>query len=341
MKRQWGILSATALALVMIGGAYLLAGGRLAPRHADASSTDALLQAVASRDSDNDGLPDWEEALYGTDPHKADSLGLGMTDGEAVAKGLIVPKAPAAEAAPSSASSTDASLPSAPAPGTLTAAFTQTFFMLYIGAKQQNGGAALSQADLQNVVTQAFNAFSQTIGPSPDFKTARDLKVSGSGPEALKAFAASADAVFNNTSIAASGSPIDYVQDALNNNDPTDAADINNLRDIANGYRKIAIGLSVLPVPQELAGADLTLINAIKRLGEISGDFTHVNDDPLTTILALKQYSQALQNFLQAFADVHNTYTNAGVTLPKDAPGWMFVNFLSTVGPDSSKSTAP
>lgn len=35
-------------------------------------------------DSDNDGLPDWLENLYGTDPHKADTDGDGTSDGDEV-----------------------------------------------------------------------------------------------------------------------------------------------------------------------------------------------------------------------------------------------------------------
>jgi len=38
-------------------------------------------------DSDNDGLPDWKEALYGTDPHNPDTDGDGTTDGDEVAQG--------------------------------------------------------------------------------------------------------------------------------------------------------------------------------------------------------------------------------------------------------------
>jgi hypothetical protein len=38
-------------------------------------------------DSDNDGLPDWEETLYGTDPHNIDTNGDGTPDGVEVKEG--------------------------------------------------------------------------------------------------------------------------------------------------------------------------------------------------------------------------------------------------------------
>ena len=37
-----------------------------------------------ARDSDRDGLPDWEERLIGTDPYSKDSDGDGIDDGEEV-----------------------------------------------------------------------------------------------------------------------------------------------------------------------------------------------------------------------------------------------------------------
>src|ERR1035437_7373016 len=85
--------AATLFSVVIVVGAYFLARGIESPPVVQASTETALLQAIASKDSDSDGLPDWEESRYGTDPHVADTFHLGMTDGESVAKGLIVPKA--------------------------------------------------------------------------------------------------------------------------------------------------------------------------------------------------------------------------------------------------------
>ena len=125
--------------VALVGGAYFLARGFESPRAAEASTETELLKAIATKDSDKDGLPDWEESLYGTDPRLTDTFKLGMTDGEAVAKGLIVPKAIADIAVtPSSPASLDADgLPPPPAEGTLTAAFAKSFFTLFIAAKQK------------------------------------------------------------------------------------------------------------------------------------------------------------------------------------------------------------
>lgn len=42
----------------------------------------AVLEDLLARDSDGDGLTDWEEALLGTDPNNSDTDGNGIPDGE-------------------------------------------------------------------------------------------------------------------------------------------------------------------------------------------------------------------------------------------------------------------
>ena len=162
--RHWRILAATAFSALLVVGSYALARGIASPPVAQASTETALLQAIATKDSDSDGLPDWEEALYGTDPQVADSRHLGMTDGEAVSRGLIVPKAiaDAPAATPSSDTSPsliDSSLPPAPPEGSITAAFAKNFLTIFLAAKESNGGADLSESQMQDVAIRRSARF--------------------------------------------------------------------------------------------------------------------------------------------------------------------------------------
>ena len=92
---NWRTIVAALFSVVLVVGAYVLARGIELPLTAQASTETALLQAIATRDSTGDGLPDWQKALYGIPLNSTttDYFNLGMTDGEAVARGLIVPKA--------------------------------------------------------------------------------------------------------------------------------------------------------------------------------------------------------------------------------------------------------
>ncbi len=343
VPKIWRIVGAVFFSITLIVGAYMLGHGVESPNVAEASTETALLQAIATKDSNGDGLPDWEKTLYGIPVNSTttDYFHLGMTDGEAVAKGLIVPKAivdiQASTSSPAQAVSADSSLPPPPPDGTITASFAKNFFMLYLAAKQANGGAPLSQTDITNVTQEALRQLSQSITPAPDFKSMQNLTVAGSGPDALKSFAAAAEAVLLKNTSNATTSEIHYLQYAVQDSNDTDA--LTHIASIAKAYRDTAAGLAALPVPQELAGDDLALINALARTSEILSDFTRVNTDPLATMLALNQYPQAVLSMSTAFLHIGQIYANAGITLPPGTPGSSFVNLMTSVTA-SEKSSA-
>ncbi len=336
--RNWRITLAVFFSIIIVVGSFLLTRNIASPPVAQASAESALLQAIATKDSNGDGLPDWEKVLYGipVDSTTTDYFHLGMTDGEAVAKGLIVPKAIAdIPVATSSAQGTTGpdGLPSPATEGTLTAAFTQKFFSLYLSAKQANGGAALSESDTANIANEAINALSSTISAAPDFKSAKDLTVSGSGADAFKTFAANAEAVMRKNAASGTTTEITYFEDAMENND---TSAFPHLAAIAKANRDSAVGLAMLPVPAELVSDDLLLINSLMRLSEIINDFAHADTDPLTAMLALQQYLQTTQDLWQAFANIGATYTAAGVVLPAGTPGASFVNLVANITAQST-----
>ena len=332
--QNWRITLATLFSLALIVGAFVLARDASSPSLAEASTETALLKAIATKDSTGDGLPDWEKSLYGIplNATTTDYFHLGMTDGEAVAKGLIVPQAIAnitvATSSPDNSNVIDDSLPPAPADNTLTAAFAKNFITLYIAAKEQNGGADLSEGDISNISDEVMSSLTSSMTIAPDFKSANDIKVSSSGADALKTFAVNAEAVFAANQNDATTSEINYLQDAVVNNN---TSAIPYIVSIANAYRKNAAGLAVLPVPQELAADDLALVNAMMRISEVTSDFARVNDDPLATMLALNQYPQAVINMENAFINIGNIYETAGVSLQPGTPGASFVNVISNM----------
>jgi len=325
--RNWRITLSVLFAVVIIVGSFLLARSVESPSTAQASAESALLQAIAKKDSDGDGLSDWEEALYGTDAHVTDTFHLGMTDGEAVVKGLIVPKAIANIPVATSTAVVGADgLPPAPAAGTLTAAFAQSFFTLYLSAKQANGGADLSESEMANIADEAIRSISSIAAIAPDYRSTKDLRVSGSGVDALKMFAADAEAIMLKNTADATTSEINYLKSAIENEDTTA---IPHIASIAKAYRDTAVGLAALQVPQELVAADLALINTTMRLSGIITDFTLVNDDPLAAMLALQQYEQAVLTFQEAFVSIGNVYRTANISLPTGTSGAGFINLIS------------
>jgi hypothetical protein len=342
--KNWRIVAATLFSVVLVISAYVLAHGFESPQIAQASAETALLKAIATKDSSGDGLPDWEKALYGipVNATTTDYFNLGMTDGEAVARGLIVPKAIADIQMATSTSVTNSTIDyaaeglSAPTEGSLTDAFAKSVFTLYVAAKQNNGGVELSSSQIQDLETQAISSLTTSITAAPDFKSTQDINVSGSGPDALRAFAVAAEAVLKKNASDATKSDLQYLQDAIENKDTSAPA---HLASMAKSYRDSAIGLATLPVPKELAIDDLAIVNSLMRLSEIYSDFARVNTDSLAAMLALEQYTQTELNAEHAFTTLFNIYITAGVSMKNGTPGAAFVNIMPNLGAQQAVSS--
>jgi hypothetical protein len=316
--QQWRTLGAVLFAAVLIGGAVVVRGDYHA-QGARASTESELLKAIATQDTDGDGLPDWEEALYGADPNKVDTFGLGMSDKEAASRGLVIPKAIAnIDADPASTGSASSGL---------TATFTEQLYARYRILYDEKGGA-LTSADLLAVTQDAFTAFSQSTKPADDLVRREDLSISGSGRDVLRGYAVAVESVLQANTHTAAESELVYLEQAVKNGDDGALIEISG---IAKSYRNSAVGISKLPVPRELAGEALRLVNAFARLSGILEDFTRVRTDPLATMLALSQYPHVALALANALVDTSALYEAADVTFAPHDPGATLVHMISRV----------
>jgi hypothetical protein len=329
--KHWRTLAAGAFSLALIASVVLIARDIDSPRAARALVESELLKAIATQDTDGDGLPDWEEALYGADPNKVDTFGLGISDKEAVAQGLVVPKAVANIEAGSANVQNGLSFTG------LTAAFIGQLYAQYSFAYEKNKGI-LSDEDLLNIVETVFNAFSDAIELSGNFITREDLTVSDSGQEALRIYAERVEAILKNGSQAVSDTETEYLRRAVQEDD---FEALVSMEEIAEAYRSAAAGIVQVSVPKELAGEMLRFVNALARLGGISLDFARVKTDPLATMLALSQYPEAVSSLVYALVDIRTVYEVAGVSFVSGMPGNAFVNQLPGLLVQQKKEYAP
>jgi hypothetical protein len=261
-----------------------------------------------------------------------------MPDGEAVSRGIIVPRA-AAEirnaTSTQSGSSAAAYGLTSPAPGSLTELFAQHFFMLYVDAKKGKGGVPLTEEETSAIAKQAVNQLAGSVSPVADFKKRSDLSVTNGGAEELRAFAGKVEAVLVANKSNASKSELLYLEEYLKT---TDASVFPNILSIAQAYEASAAGLAALPVPQELANEYLKFINAMARVGAIARDFSRVETDPLATMLALTQYPETVLELGNALIQINVLYAKHGILLQPGEPGASFVNIIPDIA-ESQKIT--
>jgi Bacterial TSP3 repeat len=345
-SRKTGIIGALVIAGVLIAGAYILSSPNpssllsfLKPNTANAESTTLLLQQYAAKDSDNDGLPDWEEELYGTNPNNPHSISPTLTDGQEVAQGFIKPKFMTATPSSLTPASTLAGQP-AGAPDSLTDQFTQSMMSQFLAQNAQDGGTPPSDEDVATFAETSMQNFA--IGQEHQNEyTQSQVKVSGSGPDALRAYAAAMEQAFRTPGAAGTSneSEIDYFSDAVQKNDPSQLIKV---AAIGKTYTAMAPAIMQVQVPSEAQYAHLEIANAAARLGADITDMSTMETDPLRAYLGLAQYQADATSLASGFADMGSVFANEHVTMALGDPGYYFYSFASKVqAPASTGTTAP
>ena len=323
-SRKTGIIGALIIAGVLIGGSILLSVNGLAflnPNSANAESTQALLQAYAARDTDHDGLPDWQEALYGLDPNNAHSFSPTVTDGQAVAQGLVKPKFVSETA--SSSTTIDPSTLEGPtaAPGSLTEQFSQSLFSQYLNQVATNG-ANLSDDAVAPFAQGVLQTFAQTHSRHDAYAIGQ-VQLGGTGPTAMKSYAASVEKALAANTTSETKSELDYFSDAIEKNDPTALAKIAT---IGKDYTSLAPMLMQIQVPTEAQNAHLEIANAANRLGGDITDLSTMNTDPLRAYLGLAQYQNDATTLAKGFSDLATVFEDEQLTFSKGDPGYFVYN---------------
>lgn len=306
---------ASAIALLLIGGAYVVSGPVPFWNVVEAQSAEELLREYATKDSDADGLADWQESLYGTDPYNAESFQPGMLDGEAVAQGLIEPRV---TVRPADTETDPDSIPGiAAAPSSLTDRFAQALVQQYLMNRGENPP---TQEEILSFVSAAVTELSATSA-SPDRFGMTDIVAGGSGSAALASYAAAAEGVFLREAAPAEKNELFFFSDALKG----DTSALGEIEAIAGMYRDLANGLMEVPVPQEARQAHLAIANALAHLAEASEDMAAMEEDPLRALLGISIHDRYTDDWLAGFSNMSAVFRASGVSLPESAAGYSYI----------------
>ena len=310
--RTLRIIGASLLALLMVGGSYLFSGPTPWGRVAEAQSAEELLRAYAAKDSDTDGLPDWQESLYGTDPNNPESFQSGIKDGEAVAQGLVQPRV---AVRPEGESTDPSSIPgTAAAPASLTDRFAQTLLQQYLASRGENPPTqeeivAFVKSGVADLATQSASADRYGNG---------DV-VSSSGT--LVAYVAQLESAFARNTVQTSKNELSYFSDAVDG----DNGALAKISDVSDAYDNIARAVIATPVPPEARQAHLSIANALVHMSEISDDMAAMKSDPVRALMGIALYEQYARGLVGAFANLNGVLSARSVSVPEGSAGYYIV----------------
>ncbi|MES2023446.1 MAG: hypothetical protein V4439_02070 [Patescibacteria group bacterium] len=249
-------------------------------------TTEDLLQ----KDSDEDGIPDWEEALWGTDPHKKVTFD-NVPDSEYV-------KEKKAELKIKSGTNTNNTIDKSGESSNETEKFSHEFFATYV-ALQQSGQ---NDPDTMKSMTSALG---ERVGDPtlPDKYSQVDIQIGKSGSSEETAYYKTIQSIFSkykNTKMGEEPAIISEISSEDGAPKQQEDEAIAQLNTTANAYQDFSKKLINTPTPNELVEYALKIANSSYNLGIAVRNMTKVSDDPLVGLSGLAQYQKYSDTFLSA-----------------------------------------
>ena len=283
-----------------VGGAIVVGAGLIGiaffVQHRSNASTPAETAAlIAARsdvrtvqsptDSDNDGLPDWEEALRGTDPN-------------------VYTKITEPEAATSSEPYTP--------PTTITDRFAQQFLEKII---RTSAGGTMTEDEKAQLVNDSVGMLAGEIHDT--LYTQGDIQSVGDNDlAAIREYGNAVGDIFLATNNNANKMLI--LNRAVQNQNPEV---LKQLKPIEMVYAGRIKNLLAVETPTSIAPQHVALINALSLIRSDIAAMQQVFTDPLGSLVRIKRYEEDAKSLYYAFENIRSALEKNGVTYTSGESG--------------------
>lgn len=258
-----------------------------------------------TKDSDNDGLADWEEELWGTDPNVADTDGDGTPDGEELDAGRDPNVAGPDDARKTSDVATRTASSSAASKNS-PEEFARTFFRDYLSQRFQ--GRSLTSAQ-QEAIIQNFTRKALTMGSSTPKYSTEDFAVYEEPSDAVRAqYYRTLEAKI------ARFSELETYELILAHKAYNDDAEAKKeLKHAAETFRTVSDELANMRVPKDVLERHVELVNSTQSVTQkISGLVAGI-EEPLYRVSALNGFIEAEQRMRDAYEAIGSYVTQHGL----------------------------
>ncbi len=317
------IISALFVALVIIGGSFYFSSIKskltLLPlfqndtgitEEESVSGAEEFLQ----NDADQDGLKYWEETLWGTDSNNPDTDGDGTKDGEEAREGRV----------PTLAGPNDnlkmADLPN-PTGGTstkssLTDTIARNLYANYAVLGESGGLTPENQAKLVETLSLSADRILE-----PKIYSETDINIErNEAPTSIKKYGN--DIVYTIKTILPDRSLNEavFLNNYLNKGDPEE---LQKVASSAKNYAKATNALLLLSVPESAVPLHLSLVNAIGSFGRAIEGMSLVDEDPLVSLISLKNYQEGLGKIISALRGFAPYFKSKGIIFTSKDYGYI------------------
>ncbi len=278
------------------------------------------IDLVAEKDTDKDGLKDWEEVLWHTDPQKADTDGDGTSDGKEVElERNPTVKGPNDKIANHPFAQNQDGTKSEPL--TATDKFARDVFTQYMTTKQANGGTPLTTAEQKEIVLNLLDK-SDTILTNVEYART-DLEIAkDSSPETIRAYGNELGQIIKTYSISARDEGI-ILRDSV---EEEDSESIKELDPIIKAYQSLLTNFLKTKVPVSASLIHLALVNSFSDILSVVQGMSRIHTDPLSTLQAAGRFPEVRGNMITSLQRVSTYFKENGMVFTEGEQGYLFSN---------------
>ncbi len=236
-----------------------------------------ILVNLVNKDTDEDGVLDWEEKLWGTDPAKKDTDNDGILDSTEIEK-LKLAKTKESDKNKNTKNTEENT--------TATDKFSQELFST-IATLSQDGQIDQTTADKlsSSLAEQIKNSGQRKVFTIADIKIIKSDVVGDT-----KSYQTALGALFRKHVIYTSVS--DVLAESMKKNGDIDVKVLNKLDPVIKDFQGIVEGMHTMSVPESLSILHLQTMNSFQKVMENIKNMKLVDVDTVLAIGAISQYEQ-------------------------------------------------
>ncbi len=247
-----------------------------------------ILKDLVNKDSDSDSIPDWEESLWGTDPHKKETTP-GIPDKVAIDN-------------MKQANGQDVSVAGGTSGGTQTDEFSREL-VATMAALNQNGDMDQGTIDQlgANLAQKIAGAPVRKVYVMSDLKVTSDVSIA-----AIQKYDTETTIIVGNK-YPKNQSVLGILQGVTDDSGNLDATAFTKLDPIIQNTKSIIDGMLKVSVPASLAQGHLNLTNAFEKIYENLSDMELVDTDSVIAFSAIGQYDESNTSLDAAYTSQYNS----------------------------------
>lgn len=257
-------------------------------------------KSLAEIDTDKDGLKDWEESLWNTDPKNADSDNDGTKDGDETDRN----RDPAKKGEDAFTPEATLAVPDYFKTSTSTTEATgKALFARYLALKQSGKFSAVTQ---QSLIDDLTNNILSSSSVAPKYRKT-DLTVVPTNAENASLYKFNMQAV--STFVSESGlrgSELLAIALAVNGNPENIAKGMESLDPFITVHEKALQKFETIPVPEVVADAHVTFLSTYAAYVETLRMIRDAAADPIQGMVASSTYMQREQQMQRAYLVLKN-----------------------------------